>query len=152
MAFGNNNILKDINISQNIKKELIEIIKIRLGPKPIKIRCVFKLCCYNFYGIDAIKESMSNGQKKETKEVPLKFRIIASPLYECVTYTINKNEGLKIMNLALMEVQKTILNKGGYFYFLTNPFFMEENSINIGDLMRKTNENASNEIGNNFNI
>ena len=135
---------KKMGVSKDIKKELIEIIKIRIPQKTIKIRYGFKMTCFNLDGIDAIKESISKGQKMESKKVVLKFRIIASPLYECIAYTTNKNDGMKIMNAALIEIQNTIINKGGNFELQINPLFMEENGIIFNGLMKKLNENEWN--------
>ena len=74
-----------------------------------------KLTCYNFYGIDAIKESLLEGEKIGTDKILIKFKIITSPLYECITYAINENEDIKLMNEALSIVKHTIEIKGGNF-------------------------------------
>ena len=58
---------KKMGVSKDIKKELIEIIKIRIPQKTIKIRYGFKMTCFNLDGIDAIKINIKrskNGIKK----------------------------------------------------------------------------------------
>ncbi len=109
--------LNGIKITDDMLEELIKIINIRMGQKPLKIKRFFKLTCFNFYGIDAIKESLLNGEKKGTQNIPVKFRIVTSPLYECyINTTINyQDQGIKIMNEALLEVENTIKMKGGNF-------------------------------------
>jgi translation initiation factor 2 subunit 1 len=84
------------------------------------------LTCFSFEGIDAIKQSLLNGEKKGTESVPIKFRYIRSPLYECSVNIINKKEGIKIMNLALKEVKKSIEAKGGNFSLKVEPEIEEE--------------------------
>lgn len=40
-------------------------------------------------------------EKKGTEYVPITFRYVHSPLFECSVDTYNKNEALNIMNIAL---------------------------------------------------
>ena len=103
----------------------MKILKVRLIPQPVKIRSDFKLTCYTFEGIDAIRESLLNGEKKGTINIPIKFRVIGSPLYECSISTINKKEGFEIMNNALEEVKKSIEAKGEVFLLRLILLFLE---------------------------
>ena len=120
-----------------IKEELMKILKEKLRPQPVKIRSIFKLTCYTFDGIDAIKASLLNGEKKGTENIPIKFRIIGSPLYECNITTINIKEGFEVMKSALTEVQKSIEERGGNFLLEVNPEALGENEKNIGEQMRE---------------
>ena len=88
---GNQSILDNLKVDENTKEELMKILKEKLVPQPVKIRADFKLTCYTFEGIEAIKEALLNGEKKGTEKIPIKFTIIGSPLYECSLSTINKN-------------------------------------------------------------
>ena len=65
--------LNGIKITEDMLEELNKIIKFRMGQKPLKIKSFFKLTCFNFYGIDAIKESLLNGEKKGTQNIPCKI-------------------------------------------------------------------------------
>ena len=112
---GEESIFESMVISDEIKNELINIIKSRIAPQPTKIKCIFKLICYTFNGIDDIRQSLLNGIKIGTKDIPINFKLIAIPLYECEVIAININEGLKIMESGLTEVKKNIEEKGGYF-------------------------------------
>jgi translation initiation factor 2 subunit 1 len=112
---GDETVLEGINIEDNVKTELLNILKERLVSKPVEIKAEFKLTCYTFYGIDSIKEALLDGEKKGTKEFPIKFKIITSPFYECRFETRNKVEGIKVMKSALEEVKKSIESKGGAF-------------------------------------
>ena len=114
-------------------------------PQPVKIRSDFKLTCYTFQGIDAIKEALLNGEKKGTEAIPIKFRVIGSPLYECSVSTINKKEGIDVMNSALAEVEKTIKEKGGNFLLESNPVALGENEKSIGEQMREARNNKEEE-------
>lgn len=65
---GNKSILDGLKVDENIKEELMKILKEKLVPQPLKIRADFKLTCYTFEGIDAIKEALMNGEKKVLKK------------------------------------------------------------------------------------
>ena len=134
---GDDKIFEGLKISDEIKEELIKILKVRLVPQPVKIRSDFKLTCYTFEGIEAIKESLLSGEKKGTETIPIKFRVIGSPLYECSISTINKKEGIEVMNAALQEVKKTIEAKGGNFLLETNHVVLGENEKSVGEQLRE---------------
>jgi len=134
---GDDHILEGLKISDDVKEDLMKILKVRLIPQPVKIRSDFKWRCYTFEGIDAIKKSLLNGEKKGTKNIPIKFRVVGSPLYECSVSTINKNEGFEVMNKALEEVKKSIESKGGSFLIETNPVILGENEKSISEQMKE---------------
>ena len=124
-----------MKIGKNIKNELIKIIKIRFPPKLLQIRFIFKLTCYTFEGIDAIKEALINGKEIGKKNnISIIYKCLGAPEYECIIYTynlfvnillktnqmyikirINKNEGILLMDESLNEVKNTILNKNGSY-------------------------------------
>ena len=64
---GNLSILNRLNVNDEIKNELMNILKKRWKYIPIKIRADFKLTCFNFDGIEAIKEALLKGEKKAQK-------------------------------------------------------------------------------------
>ena len=96
---GDEQILEIFKTKDEIKEELIKILKEKLIAQPVKIRSDFELTCYSFEGIEAIKESLLNGEKRGTKDISIKFRIIGSPFYECSVVTINKKKDWKLWNL-----------------------------------------------------
>ena len=142
---GDDKIFENVKISDEIKEELIKILKVRLVPQPVKIRSDFKLTCYTFEGVDAIKESLLNGEKKGTEAIPIKFRVIGSPLYECSVSTINKKEGIEVMNAAIQEVKKTIEAKGGNFLLETNPQVIGDNEKTMSEQLREARNKAEEE-------
>ena len=134
---GETTILDGLKIENNIKDELLKIIKERLAIQPFKIRADFKLICNQFEGIEAIKKALLCGEKKSTEEIKIKFNMIGSPLYECSLITKNKKEGIEVMNAALQEVKKTIEAKGGNFLLETNPEVLGENEKSVGEQLRE---------------
>ena len=82
------------DIDEKIRKELMEILKIGIE-LPVKIRADFKLTCFKYEGIEAIKAALTEGERLSTLEIPLKFRVLGSPNYECSTETMT--EELKLV-------------------------------------------------------
>ena len=134
---GDTHIFENLKISDEIKNELINIVKKRLVPEPIKIRSIFRLTCYTFNGIDDIRNTLLNGEKIGTKDIPIKFRLVTPPLYECEVITINKNEGFKIIESGLNEVKKNIKEKGGSFKLIIKPIIIGENAKNIEEQIKE---------------
>lgn len=97
-------------------------------PKPVKIRADFKLTCYKFDGIEAIKAALIEGERLSTPEIPIKFKIQGSPIYECSTETINKSEGLKLIGDALKVVETSIRVREGNFLLQTKPMILGDNA------------------------
>lgn len=104
----------------------MEILKVRMVPKPVKIRADFKLTCFKFEGIEAIRAALLEGEKLSTPDIPIKFRVQGSPIYECSTETINKAEGLKLVGQALKVVETSIRLREGQFLLQQKPFVLGE--------------------------
>ena len=134
---GNKSILDGLKVDENIKEELMKILKEKLVPQPLKIRADFKLTCYTFEGIDAIKEALMNGEKKGTEKIPIKFTILGSPLYECSLTAINKEEGINLMNQALEEVKNSIKANGGSYLLATKPMVLGEGEKSLAEQLKE---------------
>ena len=142
---GDKTIFDDFIFSDNIKNELFQIIKSRLNLQPVKITSLFELTCSSFEGIDAIKTALLNGEKKGSESVPIKFRYIGSPLYECSVSTTNKNEAIKVMNIALKEVKKSIEAKGGNFNLREEPKEIGEKEKSIKEQLEEISNKCDEE-------
>ena len=105
---GGKKILKKLSIEEDIKNELINIIKIRMAPRLKEIRGTFKLVCYAFNGIDSIKEFLLSGKYIDENDCPIIYKIISSPEYECIIYSYDKTYGINLMKFSLEIVKKEI--------------------------------------------
>ncbi len=43
-----------------------------MAPQPVKIRADFELICFQYEGIDAIKEALRKGEEISTEQIPIK--------------------------------------------------------------------------------
>ena len=141
ILLGETTILDGLKIDNNIKDELLKIIKERLAVQPAKIRADFKLTCHQFEGIEAIIKALKCGEKKSTEEIKIKFNMIGSPLYECSLITKNKKEGIEMMNQALAEVKKSIEESKGEYELHNPPKVLGEKEKDFSEQLKEANEN-----------
>ena len=83
-------ILDECGLSDNVKKVLLENIKLKLTQQAVKIRADIEVSCFTYEGIDAIKDALRAGIACSTDEVPIKINLIAPPLYVMTTSTPEK--------------------------------------------------------------
>lgn len=128
----------------------MEILKVRMVAQPVKIRAEFNLICITFEGIEAIKYALLEGEKVSTPEMQIKYRVIASPLYECNIVTVNKREGIELMGNSLRAVEKAIKEKHGTFALIMSPYVLgeqenEKSKRKFSDVAEKNEENEDEE-------
>ena len=132
-------ILDGLKINKEIKEELIKILKNKIIIKSVTIISRFTLTCFTFNGIDDIKEALSFGLKRRTKDIFFKFYIIGSPLYECSVETFNRIKGIEVMNKALNDVKNNIEEKGGNFEIMNKPYVTNEKHKSIREQIKEAN-------------
>ena len=130
---GNLSILNRLNVNDEIKNELMNILKKRWKYIPIKIRADFKLTCFNFDGIEAIKEALLKGEKKSTENIQIKLSIIKAPLYRCILITMNVEKGFEIMNQVLEVIKTSIEARNGNYLLKVNPSFFGEDEESLSE-------------------
>lgn len=101
------------NVETETRETLVDYIKKRLAPQPIKVRCDVEVTCFTYEGIDAVRDSLMAGQTIGTTETPIKMKLIAPPMYVITTMTLDKDLGIELLNKALAITKEQILKKGG---------------------------------------
>lgn len=61
-------LFKDYKVGENVIKELIRQISVKLSPHLIRIKADFNVICFTFEGIDDIREALLEGIKAGTEE------------------------------------------------------------------------------------
>lgn len=110
-----------MDIDEPSKKLLLQQIKRKLTPHPIKIRTDIEVQCFTYEGIDAIKAALTAGMKMATVDVPIEIRLIAPPLYVMTTQTLEKELGLELLKEATSKVEALITESGGSLSVKTVP-------------------------------
>lgn len=113
-----------------------------MKPKPVKVRGDFQITCYGYEGIEAIKQTLAKVQQDTTTEdIPLKFRMIAAPLYEISTTTSKKNEAIELLLSAVKQVENEIKKHKGTFKMENPPQIVgAKDEKDIEDIISKFNQ------------
>ncbi|KAL3524007.1 hypothetical protein ACH5RR_016841 [Cinchona calisaya] len=102
-------------ISEEVKDALVKNIRRRMTPQPLKIRADIEMKCFQFDGVLHIKEAMRKAEAAGNKDCPVKIKLVAPPAYVLNTQTLDKEQGMAILNKAIeacteeIERQKGIL-------------------------------------------
>lgn len=79
-------ILDECGLEENTKEVLLNNIRRKLTSQAVKIRADIECACYEYEGIDAVKEALRAGLELSTEELPIKINLIAPPLYGKCTH------------------------------------------------------------------
>ncbi|KAL5016081.1 hypothetical protein ScPMuIL_005670 [Solemya velum] len=120
-AVANPEILDELEITDDTKEVLLDNIKRRLTPQAVKIRADLEVACTNYEGVDAVKRALRKGLELSTEAMPIKINLIAPPLYVMTTQTLERTEGLAVLNQAISQIKATIEDAGGMFNIQQQP-------------------------------
>lgn len=112
---GTQKLLDELDLDEKTKSTLLSNITRRLTPQAVKIRADIEVSCYAYDGIDAVKNSLLEGLKCTSEDVPIKINLIAAPLYVITTTTLDRDEGLQALTNAVDAIRTTIKKYGGDF-------------------------------------
>jgi len=113
LSMGDPNILPDLHLEPKLLEIVQKNIRRRMTPQPVKVRTDLEVTCFHYEGIDAIKQSLKKGEETTTAEAPISVKLVAPPLYVVVTTSINKDIGLKALNVAIEAIRTEILKFKG---------------------------------------
>ncbi|KAL3521250.1 hypothetical protein ACH5RR_019399 [Cinchona calisaya] len=88
-------------ISEEVKDALVTNIRRRMTPQPLKIRADIEMKCFQFDGVLHIKEAMRKAEAAGNKDCPVKIKLVAPPAYVLNTQTLDKEQGIAILNKAI---------------------------------------------------
>ncbi|XP_069126275.1 eukaryotic translation initiation factor 2 subunit 1-like [Argopecten irradians] len=120
-AVTNPEILDECDVDENTKSVLLENIRRRLTPQAVKIRADLEVACTNYEGVDAVKRALKKGLELTTEAMPIKINLIAPPLYVMTTQTLERTDGLAMLNKALDAIKQNIEEAGGVFNVQKQP-------------------------------
>uniref|UniRef100_A0A672SS62 Eukaryotic translation initiation factor 2 subunit 1 n=1 Tax=Sinocyclocheilus grahami TaxID=75366 RepID=A0A672SS62_SINGR len=114
-------ILDGLDLTEEERAVLIDNINRRLTPQAVKIRADIEVACYGYEGIDAVKDALRAGLKCSTECMPIKINLIAPPRYVMTTTTLERTEGLSVLNQAMAVIKEKIEEKRGVFNIQMEP-------------------------------
>ncbi|CAL9117889.1 unnamed protein product [Musa textilis] len=100
-------------VTPEVKDALVKNIRRRMTPQPLKIRADIEMKCFQFDGVLHIKEAMRKAEAAGNDDCPVKIKLVAPPLYVLTTQTLDKEQGISILNNAVKACTEEIeLHKG----------------------------------------
>ncbi|KAJ3385819.1 hypothetical protein HDU84_002001 [Entophlyctis sp. JEL0112] len=120
-------VFEGISMTPSIKQELLHNIRRRLTPQATKIRSDIEVTCYGYEGIDAIKAALSAGEACSTETVPIKIQLVAPPLYVMTTNSLDKVQGVVVMEKAILKIEEVITSFAGNLSVKMKPRAVSEN-------------------------
>lgn len=106
-------VFEGLEIVESTKEELLNNIKRRLTPQPIKIRADIEVTCFDYEGIDAIKAAFKEAEAVSLEDVPIRVKLVAPPLYVMITNALDKQLGIDTMEKAISVLEESIKKANG---------------------------------------
>ncbi|KAG0270190.1 hypothetical protein DFQ27_000109 [Actinomortierella ambigua] len=106
-------VLEGLEMDDSTREELLNNIKRRLTPQPIKIRADVEVTCFDYEGVDAIKAAFKEAESVSTPEVAIRVKLIAPPLYVISTNALDKQIGIEVMEKAVQVLGESITKAKG---------------------------------------
>lgn len=114
-------VLDELDIDAATKEVLLKNIKRRLTPQAVKVRADVEVLCYEYEGINAVKNALRAGLALATEEIPLKINLIAPPIYVISVSLFNEENGVNAVKAAMEATKKSIEEAGGTFNVKLEP-------------------------------
>ncbi|KAJ3693257.1 hypothetical protein LUZ60_008737 [Juncus effusus] len=100
-------------VTAEVKDTLLKNIRRRMTPQPIKIRGDVEIKCFQFDGVLHIQKAMRKAESLGTEDCPVKIKLVAAPLYVLTTQTLDKTQGIAVLDKAIKACGEEIeLYKG----------------------------------------
>ncbi|URE44829.1 eukaryotic translation initiation factor 2 [Musa troglodytarum] len=95
-------------VTPEVKDALVKNIRRRMTPQPLKIRADIEMKCFQFDGVLHIKEAMGKAEAAGNDECPVKIKLVAPPLCVLTTQTLDKEQGISVLNNAIKACTEEI--------------------------------------------
>jgi len=99
--------------SEMVAEELKSYISKRLTPQPTKVRADIEVTCFTYEGIDAVKAALRTAEARNTADTQVKVKLVSPPLYVLTSTCLEKNDGIAVLEQAILDIQKNIQAAGG---------------------------------------
>ncbi|KAL0368225.1 UNVERIFIED_CONTAM: Eukaryotic translation initiation factor 2 subunit alpha [Sesamum calycinum] len=108
-------------ISDEVKQALVENIQRRVMPQAIKVRAEVEIKCFELDGVLHIKKAMRRAEATGNEDSPVKMSLVGPPLYVLNTQTLNKEQGIEVLNKAISACTEEIERHKGKVSVKTAP-------------------------------
>jgi len=126
----NEDIFSDLVLPADKAEEIKECIKVQIGRRllsqVVRLRAKIEVSCFEYEGIDAVKEALQAGLKGASDDLELTIRLISPPMYALVVVCNDKDLGMKRVEESMSIIEKKILEHKGSFKILVKPTLIGE--------------------------
>jgi len=107
-------LLAPYEIPEEVKADLLKVIKHRLAVHPVKVQADIEVTCFTYEGIEAVKPALQAGlDKGSDQEFPVKIQLFSTPLYLVYIITPDKDQGIQTLEKMIEAVKEKIEASGG---------------------------------------
>eukprot|EP00746_Dinoflagellata_sp_MGD_P161695 gnl/MRDRNA2_/MRDRNA2_88931_c0_seq1.p1 gnl/MRDRNA2_/MRDRNA2_88931_c0~~gnl/MRDRNA2_/MRDRNA2_88931_c0_seq1.p1 ORF type:complete len:331 (-),score=92.79 gnl/MRDRNA2_/MRDRNA2_88931_c0_seq1:409-1401(-) len=133
----NEDIFTDLELPAGKAEEIKECIKVQIGRRllsqVVRLRAKIEVSCFEYEGIDAVKESLQAGLKGSSEELEISIRLISPPLYAIAIVCSDKDLGMKRVEESMSIIEEKILKHKGAFKIREKPTLIGTDDKDEGD-------------------
>ena len=115
-----------LEMSPEIRDSLMSVVRMRLTPPKIRVQTLLSITCYEYEGIDAIKEAVIAARSLGTSDIEVSIWYHAAPIYMMVITAKDKKIGLSMVTACIEIIQEKIKASGGCFAVKVGPCVLGE--------------------------
>eukprot|EP00708_Paratrimastix_pyriformis_P002434 GAFH01001180.1.p1 GENE.GAFH01001180.1~~GAFH01001180.1.p1 ORF type:complete len:356 (+),score=96.11 GAFH01001180.1:159-1070(+) len=115
-----------IEIEPPVFEYLMQMIRRRLTPTPVRIRADIEVTCFSYEGIEAIKNALLAAESVSNEEVKIEAKVIAAPLYGLFSTVLAKERGIAAINAAVELARSSIEAARGSLVVKKTPYVVSE--------------------------
>lgn len=97
-----------VKVNQEVRDELLNIIRRRLTPQAKKIRADIEVTCFGYEGVEAVKKALLAGEQCCTEKADVSIKLVAPPLFVMITQCTDKQHGIETLEKAIGKIEETI--------------------------------------------
>eukprot|EP01006_Ploeotia_vitrea_P044024 TRINITY_DN66796_c9_g1_i1.p1 TRINITY_DN66796_c9_g1~~TRINITY_DN66796_c9_g1_i1.p1 ORF type:complete len:356 (+),score=216.14 TRINITY_DN66796_c9_g1_i1:98-1069(+) len=139
-------VLGQYDLSDDMMTMLMTSIERRLTPQAIKVRADLELTCFAYEGIDAIKAALRAAEEFSTKEMPIKIKLVAPPLYVMMCTTLDKKLGVETLEKACAKIGEVLKSKGGELNIKNPPRAVTDRDDRLLSMLMETLEKQNQQV------
>ncbi|KAK3004020.1 hypothetical protein RJ639_019418 [Escallonia herrerae] len=134
-------------LSEEVKDAIVKNIRRRMTPQPLKIRADVEMKCFQFDGVLHIKDAMRKAEAAGNKECPVKIKLVAPPSYVLITQTLDKEQGISVLNKAIVACTEEIERHKGKLAVKEAPRAVSEREDKLLELQMLKLTEDNEEVG-----
>jgi translation initiation factor 2 subunit 1 len=136
--------LEGIEITPEVRKSLLLDIGRRLTPQPIRFRADVEVTAYTYEGVNALRTALLAGEACSTETVKVNVKLVAPPLYVVLCTSLDRDEGIRLLEVAVEAISNKIKELGGNITVKVAPRIVsahdDTNLASLMELLAKKNE------------